>query len=82
MNEEKGVEHNDEQGETQAGKTLRQNNTRFGVVFPPRTLFITWQSKQEKEARQQTTHLDGIIQVAQPFEIPVHHNTYNALTII
>ena len=73
--------NNDEQEETQAGKTLRHNNTRFGVVFPPRTLF-TWQSKQEKEARQQTTHLDGIIQVAQPFEIPVHHNTYNALTII
>ena len=42
----------------------------------------TWQSKQEKEACYQPSHRDGIVTVAQPVEIPVHHNRYNALTII
>jgi hypothetical protein len=37
--ERQGEEHEDDKGEAQTGNTLRQNNTRLGVVFSPRTLF-------------------------------------------
>jgi hypothetical protein len=79
--EEKGEEHKDNEGKTQTDNTLRQNNTRLGVVFSPRTLF-TWKSKQDKETRQGIIHLDGIVQQAHSLRILVHYNPFTSLPII
>ncbi len=60
---------------------MRQNNTRFGIVFFPRTLF-TWQNKQDKKAHREIINRDGTVQQIHGTRILAHYNPYDSLPII